>query len=71
MRGFDREWLVTTIWRPTMEEEEVEEGDGGGDREDREDREEVGEQGRDRDRDNRARIEAALAIVLLAVERVI
>ena len=35
MRGFDREWLVTTTRRPTAEkEEEVEEGNGEGDGED-------------------------------------
>ena len=57
------------------EEEEVKEGNGGGNREgggeDGEDGEEVGGQGGDRDRDGRARSEAALAVVLLAVERMI
>ncbi|KAH6628947.1 hypothetical protein F5144DRAFT_594835 [Chaetomium tenue] len=69
LRGFDREWLVTTTRRPAAaeKEEEVEEGNGEGDGEDEED----GEEGGDRDRDDRARSETALAIVLLAVERVI
>ena len=72
LRGFDREWLVTTMQRPVAEkEEEAEEGNGIGDGEDREDGEEVSGQGGDRDRDDRARSEAALTVVLLAVERVI
>ena len=70
LRGFDREWLATTIRRPVVEKEEVEEGNEE-DGEDRENGEEVRGQGRDRDRDDSARSEPALAVVLLAVARVI
>ena len=42
LRGFDREWLVTTMRRIVAEkEEEVEEGNEVGDGEDGEDGEEV------------------------------
>ena len=62
LRGFDREWLAATTQRPEPEKDE-EEGNGQGDQ----DEDGAGGGGAA----DKGRSEAALAVVLLAVERVI